>query len=176
FVVDVRILQELPQHVAVQAASFHFRQPPVSKMDLPVRIEARMAVDPRYDAIDLTERLTSEPLILESGVVYHGGSESAGRLIGEHVKMPALISSLGPSLRHILGDVGPDVGALGILSFNPVNVGQGLHFLLLDQLPYVAGIGADRAQYIPAVVIYHQPEKLILQRMHQAAQSCASAL
>ena len=90
--------------------------------------------------------------------------------------MPALVRSRGPALRHVFGDIGPDVEAFGILRLHPIDVHQRLEQLLFRKLPDVAGIGRHLALQRVDVVGDEGAEELVLHRIELPAQAGAAAL
>ena len=170
-------LHELAQRVADGAASLDLADVAVVvEVHLPAREEAGVIRRAGDRAVDDRQRLARQPFLLERRVVHDRVAEPAGRLVREHVEVAALVDAARPVRRLLLVDVGPDVGALGILRRHLVDVDQRLHHLIFGQLPDVAGIRAERAHHVPAVVDEEQAEELVLHRMQVAPQERAAAL
>src|SRR5215471_8149164 len=97
-IVDLGIVQEFAQKVAIGAAALHLGYVAILKMDLPARIESNVALGSRDHAVDQSERLGREPFFLNGGIVDDRVSEPAGRLRREEKQMTSMIGAFGPSL------------------------------------------------------------------------------
>src|SRR2546427_2067117 len=151
-VVDVRVVLKFTDNVAVLAPAFHYRNFAVFEMNFHAGPKAAGAVGAGDHAVSLGVGGTVSPFGKVFRIIVKVLTVLPGCGVGIHQQMPTPVDTAQPSLGHLLRNIPSDIGTLGILYFDLINIAShhrdGLFF---NQLPQLSRKGRNLTDNLPAV-------------------------